>query len=1009
MGTGPRPARPAVSGPELAADPMRRVVSPALVGRSAELAVLVSAVSNAPAVVSLEGEAGVGKTRLVAELAGHPVAARCRVLVGRCHPIREPFPFGPLIEVVRGLGADLGGLRLGPVVGALRELMPEVAALLPPAPERLDDRVAERHRVFRALAEVLTALGPAVLVVEDLHWADEQTVDFLTYLMSDPPGELAVLLTFRGEEVAAPVRALTAKLPAGVARAQVALTPLSMAATGALASAILGVDRVSDEFAGYLWERTSGLPFAVEEVLALVRARGLLVMGHDGGWARRGLSELEVPAAIRDSTLERVDRLSAGAQRVAEAAAVLQAPATLAVLVAVGTGGPDGDPASTGDDLAADEAIGSGLLTEQGDLVGFRHVLAAQAVYERLSGARRQTLHGRAAAVLAKVSPVPIGQVAHHLRRAGRLEEWADAAEQAAKQAIELGNEEEAVRLLADILRHAPLEPVARGRIAIALGRASLETLHTREAADLLAPTLELDLPVPVQGELRFVLGATLNHSGTDLQRQRQLFAESVAALDHRPDLRAWAMLSLGIVTTDAVPVAEDVTWLRRAVRLAGELDDRPFEVFVLGKVAGIMLVVGEPAWRIHAERLLQITERTPRSRRETNAYFSIGLAACYAGDLATGELFLTKARAAPAAQENHRLEIMVRAGLALLAYARGEWTVLGPEVEVLLGELDDHPVLRFDVEVVAGGLALAEGRLDDAARWTRSAIEVARDVPGHGMLPIATALAVRVALDRGEHDAGLSLVRAVVDKASTKGEWATMARALPALVAMLAAADQPAPARDLLHRADQELSGCDAPLGPAGLAHAGGLLAAADRTWERAAEQLMAAAELYRQLSYSYDSALAEEAAAQSMFEAGDVRAEATLRSALDAYHRLGATWDAARTANAARRYGVVLAPRHGGGRRSYGSDLSPREREVAVLAATGRTNREIGRHLFLSPSTVEKHVRAVVRKLGAQSRSGIAPLLAATTDPAATKIGDDREQTWRPTAIDRDSSHRR
>ncbi|MFC7589331.1 hypothetical protein ACFQYP_40860 [Nonomuraea antimicrobica] len=185
-------------------------------------------------------------------------------------------------------------MPLSGVAGALRPLLPELAEVLPAAPDPLDDRVAERHRVFRGLTDVLVAACPAVLVLEDLHWAEEQTADFLAYLLGDPPPGLTVVLTYRGEEVSATVRASTIRLPPGTSQAHLVLAPLDQGETGAMATAILDTDRVSEEFARYLWERTSGLPFAVEEVLALVRERGSLVRRGDR-WTRRVLEQLEVP------------------------------------------------------------------------------------------------------------------------------------------------------------------------------------------------------------------------------------------------------------------------------------------------------------------------------------------------------------------------------------------------------------------------------------------------------------------------------------------------------------------------------------------------------------------------------------------------------------------------------------------------------------------------------------------------------------------------------------------
>jgi hypothetical protein len=140
----------------------------------------------------------------------------------------------------------------------------------------------------------------------------------------------------------------------------------------ALAAAIVGADHVSDEFARYLCQRTSGLPLAVEELLALLQARGSLVR-RDGRWSRRSLDELDVPTGIRDSVLERASRLSANARALIEAASVLQIAVPFEVLAATATLAREGLLPSV------QEALESALLVEtQGrDGLGFRHLLGA--------------------------------------------------------------------------------------------------------------------------------------------------------------------------------------------------------------------------------------------------------------------------------------------------------------------------------------------------------------------------------------------------------------------------------------------------------------------------------------------------------------------------------------------------------------------------------------------------------------------------------------------------------
>src|SRR5215472_13809194 len=119
----------------------RPLVSPRLVGRREQLAALVPVLADAPAVLCVEGEAGVGKSRLVSELLRTLPVERGSVLVGRCHQIRESFPLGPVVEAVRGVGDRLARLSLTPVAGALGPLLPEFGSLLPARPETLDDPV----------------------------------------------------------------------------------------------------------------------------------------------------------------------------------------------------------------------------------------------------------------------------------------------------------------------------------------------------------------------------------------------------------------------------------------------------------------------------------------------------------------------------------------------------------------------------------------------------------------------------------------------------------------------------------------------------------------------------------------------------------------------------------------------------------------------------------------------------------------------------------------------------
>ncbi|MEV0427421.1 AAA family ATPase [Micromonospora sp. NPDC050495] len=929
-----------------------------------ELAALTAAVSAPPSVVTVVGEAGVGKTRLVSELLRLPEVTGRRVLVGRCHPVREAFPLGPVVEALAGVGDDGRGLRLSEVAGALRPLLPELAPWLPPAPEPLEDRASQRHRVFRGLIDVLGALSPAVLVIEDLHWVDEQTSDFLAYLLAAAPPGLTAVLTYRNEQ-ANNVRAVPATLPAGTTRAHVALAPLDEAGTGALAAAILGTDGVSQEFARHLWECTAGLPFAVEEVIALVRERGLLVQRGDR-WARRTLDRLEVPRGIRESTLERVLRLSAGARRVAEAAAVLQAPVGLPVLAAM-VGGE-------GLVEALEEAVGHSVLVEEGDAFGFRHALAAQAVYESLGAARRGALHGRAAAALDGLSSPPLGRIAHHLWHAGELARWAVTAEAAADQAVTLTDDAEAVRHLAAVLRHAPLDARQRGRVAVKLGWAAIRALRVDDALELLPTVIGEDLSPPVRGELRLLMAQLLDETGGDPHVKRRLFVEAVADLDGRPDLQARTMMALGVPTSPGVPMAEHLTWVSRSLKLAVEAGDRLVEAHILGKAGMVLIPAGDPSWRELTDRLLRITGSSPRHPCEANAYLSIGFVAGYTGHLDTAESLLATGLRSAVTRESQRLENGFRSAQACLAFHRGQWVGLVEEVDRLIGELSEHPRLRIDLDIVAGCLALAHGAVDLARRRLTDAIDLAEQLYDLPVLPLAVDAVVRAALFRGGVGEAVVSVRRCRSLLTAKGNWAPLARLLPAAAEALVAAGERAEADDLVRQVTKELRDLDVPLLPAGLHHAHGILAAD-------ADELLVAAEEYRRVGAGYEEIRARERAAGLLLEAGHERGAPLLREAVAGYEALGATWDLNRALGLARRHVVGLPARHRGGRRGYGGTLSPRERQVAELAATGRTNKEIAEALVLSATTVEKHLGAAMRKLNIRSRTELARLMATST----------------------------
>lgn len=948
----------------------RRVVAPEMIGRVAELESLAGALASPPAVAVIEGEAGIGKTCLVAALAARPEMAGRRWLVGACRRVREPFPLGPVIEALRGLGKELVGARLSPVAGVLRPLVPELEPWLPLRPEPLRDRAAERHRVFRALAELLGALGPTVLVVEDVHWADGQTVEFLDYVVKAQPERLGVVLTFRGEDVREGRRGIAARLPASTTVVRVELSPLDAAETAALAESILDAESISAEFAAFLFGCTEGVPFVIEEVIGLLRERGALVR-RGRRWERRPLADLGVPKAVHESVRERVAQLSPEARALVEAAAVLEVPSPDEVLLAVAA------LERRAGASAIREAVDAGLLSDADGVIVFRHVLAAEAVYEGLPGVLRRELHRLAADRLATLEPCPLGQLAHHLKLARRIVGWVRIAEQAAGQAIRAGNDADAARLLRELLSEAPLDTQARVRVAAQLGHAALHGLAHRDACAVLRDVVQdAALPEDTRGELRLELGLLLDQAGDQVASYAELTA-AVGELGHRPELRARAMAALAVPAVPGVPIEEHTSWLARSMAALEEIDDLVVRTAVLRIRAAVLLIIGSGSWRT-AVRDIRWEATSPEHARElVLATQSVAVSACYTGHYAVAEEYVARGLAMCETLDYQRARLMLEAVRVAVDYATGRWDGLEARIAALPGALSELPPHQTDLEWISGCLMLARGDVKGARRQLKQALDLAERLADiQELAPPAAALA-RLYLAGGDADRAVACGMRCVSFLAAKGLWVAAAPAVPWMIEALTAAGKPGDATRLAERFAAGIEDKDAPLAAAALATARGVLAGAAQRPGEAVGWFCEAAEAYAVLPNPYEAAQARERAALAMFEAGDQRAKDMLLAALGTYRELGARWDLARCARAGRQHGVHLPVPYRGGRRGYGEALSPREREVAQLAAAGCTNKQIAERLFLSPSTVDKHLGRAMRKAGVHSRRELRTVL--------------------------------
>lgn len=952
----------AISGP----------LQPDLVGRERELDELRRALSRPPAVILLDGEAGIGKSRLLRELLDtRPgITGAPRVPVAVCPPFRQSLTLGPVVDALRTAAPDVRALRLSALAGVLRPVFPEWGDVLPPTPEPLEDAAAARFRLFRALAELLERLGVDLLAVEDAHWADEVTLEFLLFLIARLPQGPGLLLTFRPEEVPPDslLLRISARLPAGVTRLRLTLGGLDVAQTVRLVSSMLPGGDPSERFATFLHEHTDGVPLAVEELVRLMYDRADLTL-HQGEWIRRPLHDIDVPPTIRDAVLERTGRLGAPAQAVLHAAAVLSDPADEAQLSAV-AGLPDED-AGTG--LA--RALQSGLLQENDrHQVAFRHVLARLAVYESIPAPLRRRIHLLAGQALQDLTPPPLARLAHHFREGGDTANWCRHARRAAELAAASGDETTAVRLLFDLVTQADLPPRTVVELVEKLPFPALTGVgRYRQIIDALRAALATGGAEPdLAAQLRFQLGWILVMIDRNEEGRIEL-ERSVPLLGHDPARAAQAMLYLGWARGATWPASRHLRWLHRAMALA-ESVPAPDRMPLLVDIVPGLLLVGEKAGWTHAARVPDDAATGPGRWAVVRGNVNLGDQALRWGlyDLARHRLD-TALRLAEKYQYT-RYRFGVLATLLNLDLFTGRWDGLGARAAALAEEAGVQPTSRLEVTLVRALHAAATTGHGQVERHLRGVLDEFTEMGIVENCPHPAAALADLQLAGGRVEQALAVTDGPIAMVSAKGTWNWATELAPVRVAALVAAGRVEEAAGLVATFAAGLRG-PVPAALAGLATSRALLSAGRGSHVRAAAEFARAAAAWERLPRPYDALLARERQGRCLLAAGrDEAGLALLSDVFSGLSELGARVGAVRVMHTLQAHGIAARRPWWGGRQGYGDQLSPRELDVARLVVAGRTNREIAGELFLSPKTVARHLNSAMRKLEVSSRTALA-----------------------------------
>ncbi|MFE9373736.1 ATP-binding protein [Streptomyces sp. NPDC006711] len=903
-----------------------RVVSPVFVGRDEELsalrAALDTAVERGPGVALVTGDAGIGKSRLLAEFA-LSLGPGVRVVGGACAELgRDGLPYAPFVTILRTL-IRIEGVTPGPC-RRLARWFPELG-------KAAEDTEGGKHQLYEEvlmLVERAAAHQPLVLTIEDLHWADAATSELLGFLVRNlSAAGVLLVITCRPPETGA----LLSELIRRPGTTRLRLDRLDARDVGRQLAAILGTEP-DPATVGRVHERSDGNPLFVE---ALAR------------------SGERTPDSARDLLLNGPRSLPGPARELLRVASVSGGHLPHRLLAEVT--GHDGAEL----DAVLRELIDKSLLVMSGDGYAFRHALIRDAVYEDLLPGERARLHARyAQALRAHGAPA---ELAAHARAAGDRALALSATHLAAGQAHRSYAYAEQVRLLGvvldlwdpevqlgadriDVLTDAAEACMLSGDYALGIeyADAALAAVDERHEPERTALLLEH------RGRLRHRLGGT----GT---------ADWERALDLLPPGGLQRGRLLGVLAMGLLPEIE---------RARAPFD----EALAIGRATGdatvtIRGLLGVASMTGHLAALTEaraLAERLDSSDLLMTVPMYEATLHTKAGD---------HPRAIEAARDGMRLArrygLGRSRGAELARYAArglilaGRWDEAATVLAQALRE-DAPPQSKRGLRTLTGHLALLRGDLTTAAEVAAALRHLdGEDQPPSGSLAPRHQLLCLLAAAQGDMErADRYVERALSDPALTR-VFSSDAR--PVLVAgalVQRARLSPRADRELRQRVaarQAQLAAVDAALGVDG---------ALDSAWQTMLRALIDdegwdhAVARWRELRQPYELALCLFHGARAALACGDRPGATTrLHEAARLSHALGA-------APLSRQITRLLRPR------SAQDGLTEREREVLQLLADGLTNRRIAARLHISPSTAGVHVSHILTKLNAATRTEAASI---------------------------------
>jgi DNA-binding CsgD family transcriptional regulator/tetratricopeptide (TPR) repeat protein len=953
-----------------------------MVARDAELQRVLSALDAVARgqgrCVFLVGEAGVGKTRLSREVITHASAAGFRVCVGRCFEEFNTEPFFPFSEL---FAAALAEAPPGPHEEA-QSRWPELASVVTEfGAVRTTSGEATQLQVLRAGTEFLRArsqVGPLLLLLGDLHWADDTSLTLLLHLGRHIHSMRVLILgTCREPEAAVQPRLelVLRELRRERLAEEIQLRRLPRAGTAALMRTLLPEVSVSDELVTLVHERAQGNPFFTEELVAAFIDAGVVSRG-ESDLRTTELGKFRLPRSIRSAVAERVGRLPPTAQELLSVASVLGQDFPLDVLILL-SGRTEAEILRDLDAALEAQLLEEGS-REPGERYGFVHALIQEALYEALPAHRRRRLHLRAAEVLEELCEgraTPAELARHFLMGGDRPRAAAHAVQAGDDAGVRYAHAEAAhhYRIAVDILRDTGF-PLDAAKVQCRLARELFDLNRLPEVAVMYGAALAVYEDVSDRAgqavahwgmgrmhQARYDMQATVHHldAALSLWPPEREDAELIRLLHDatRANVFSANWDAASHLAERSLQLAErlaDAASQARALlgyALAHDQDkDRP-TIPLLDRAESLARVAGD--WHL----MCRIYGH--RASRE----FSIG-------ELAQALVDRQRAiEAADRAGEAHRLSFAYQS-LAHDCLQIGRW-VEGRAAARSGLDLDPDRLLRSGSATGDSDLAWMDGQYKAALSHRRSDLSRSRqrqDV--QGITGALYAMAdFELQLDRPAN--AEAPAREAAKLAVT--QWRSEAGACLAMLSEVLIRIEAPDAAEVLRQADESINelekDCDRPqlLRAQALLSLGcGDVSSAIATLEMSAALARsqgALVQLGRTLAVLVDAARLQRN--EDLF--GQIESER--KSLADQIGRevCGLSW--------MRGIASARSPRHA--RSNAGTSappLSPRELEVAELVAHGLSDRQIAAQLVITEGTAGVHISHILNKLGVHTRAEIA-----------------------------------